>query len=133
MRVTRECTSSGRRTVDCGLRAAHAHAHALLLLRRMPDGPACVMAKGTVPLSSNGVCRYDVRTYIHIHGIHNQVCVWASEHFTHIHTHTHTHAHTRRTPAPSLQVSLAPGFTSAASSIKQERARKRLTDMVIVR
>ena len=66
MRARRECTSSGRRTVDCGLRAAHAHAHALLLLRRMPDGPACVMAKGTVPLSSNGVCRYDVRTYIHL-------------------------------------------------------------------
>ena len=36
-----------------------------------------------------------IHTYIHIHGIHNQVYVWASEHFT------HKHIHTRLTPAPS--------------------------------
>ena len=80
-------------TVDCGLLWA-AHAHAVLLLLLMPDGPACVMAIGIVPLSSNGVCPY-IRTYIHIHSIHNQVYVWASEHFT------HKHIHTRLTPAPS--------------------------------
>ena len=123
MRVTRECTSSGLRAVDCGLwtagsscscscsAAAAAAAHA-----RWPglcdgDGNSAPEQQWRVSIR---------RTYIHIHSLHNQVCVWASEHFTHI--HTHTHAHTRRTPAPSLQVSLAPGFTSAASSIKQERA-----------
>lgn len=119
MRVTRECTSSGLWTVDCGLLRA-AHAHALLLLPLMPDGPACVMAMGIVPLSSNGVCPY-IRTYIYM----VSTIRFMYGHLSTSHTNTYTHA-SRRLP---------PGLTR--TRVHQcgviHQTRKRLTDIVIVR